>query len=97
MDSYDNMLAALKRERAGYVSRGLDDRVDQVDKQIALLRGDNTPQDEPQGRTAVPQQTADQGGKPTAKKTAARKPAAPAVADTSASETAGTPDTPPTE
>ncbi|WP_460067381.1 hypothetical protein [Streptomyces sp. YKOK-I1] len=76
MASIDNMLAALKRERAGYESRGLDDRVAQVDEQIALLRGDDE-QDGPQGRTAAPQQTAAQG-KPPAKKTAAKKTAAPA-------------------
>lgn len=76
MASIDNMLAALKRERAGYVSRGLDDRVAQVDEQIALLRGDDSPEtEEPQGRRAAPQQTADRG-KPTAKKAAAKKTAA---------------------
>lgn len=30
----ENMIAALKRERAGYVARGLDDRVAEVDKQL---------------------------------------------------------------
>ncbi|MER6956013.1 hypothetical protein [Streptomyces sp. NPDC000618] len=85
MASIDNMLAALKRERAGYVSRGLDDRVAQVDEEIARLRGDDSPEtEEPQGRTATPpQQTADQGTPPT-KKTAAKKASA-------------TPPAPPTE
>lgn len=32
----DPMVAALLRERAGYVNRGLDDRVAQVDEQLAL-------------------------------------------------------------
>jgi len=81
MASTDNMLAALKRERSGYVSRGLDDRVAQVDEEIARLQGDATPEtEEPQGRTATPpQQTADQSKTP-AKKTAAKKtaPASPA-------------------
>lgn len=31
----DSMIAALKRERAGYVARGLTDRVRQVDEQLA--------------------------------------------------------------
>lgn len=76
MASFDNMLAALKRERAGYVSRGLDDRVTQVDEQIALLRGDDSSEGAaPQGRKAAPQQTADQDKTP-AKKTAAKKTAA---------------------
>ncbi|MGQ4358868.1 hypothetical protein [Streptomyces sp. SAS_272] len=77
MASTDNMLAALKRERAGYVSRGLAARVAQVDEEIARLRVEDDPQTEdPQGRTATPpQQTADQG-KPAAKKTAAKKTAA---------------------
>lgn len=30
----ENMIAALKRERAGYVARGDDDRVAQVDEQL---------------------------------------------------------------
>lgn len=30
----ENMIAALKRERAGYVARGLDDRVAEVDEQL---------------------------------------------------------------
>lgn len=32
----DTMIAGLLRERAGYVQRGLDDRVAQVDEQLKL-------------------------------------------------------------
>lgn len=35
MSSDNSMIAALKRERAGYVTRGLTDRVRQVDEQLA--------------------------------------------------------------
>lgn len=35
MPNAENMIAALKRERAGYVARGLTDRVRQVDEQLA--------------------------------------------------------------
>lgn len=45
-------VAALEEERKGYVARGLDDRVAQVDEQIALAR--KAP---PVGRTARRQQT----------------------------------------
>lgn len=38
----DPMVAALLREREGYVSRGMDDRVGQVDEQLAL-RGHTPP------------------------------------------------------
>ncbi|WP_432135152.1 hypothetical protein [Streptomyces sp. bgisy154] len=34
--SDDPMVAALLREREGYVTRGLDDRVAQVDEQLRL-------------------------------------------------------------
>ncbi|SEG44847.1 hypothetical protein SAMN04489712_105274 [Thermomonospora echinospora] len=40
----DPMVAALLRERAGYVQRGLDDRVAAVDEQLKL-RG-HTPPDQ---------------------------------------------------
>ncbi|MFE1424366.1 hypothetical protein ACFW6C_02155 [Streptomyces fungicidicus] len=40
----DPMVAALLREREGYVSRGLDDRVAQVDEQLRL-RGYERPAD----------------------------------------------------
>lgn len=85
MATNDNMIAALLRERAGYKRRGLDDRVRQVDEQLA--RYGYKP--EPKKRTAPPQQTADtsQGTgdgttqpqapakKTTAKKTATAPPA----------------------
>ncbi|MFD5874017.1 hypothetical protein [Streptomyces sp. NPDC060322] len=35
-ETEDTMVAALLRERAGYVSRGMGDRVTQVDEQLAL-------------------------------------------------------------
>jgi hypothetical protein len=41
----DPMVAALLREREGYVSRGMDDRVAQVDEQLAL-RGHTPPSQE---------------------------------------------------
>lgn len=33
-ERYDNMIAALKRERAAYVAAGKTDRVEQVDEQL---------------------------------------------------------------
>lgn len=36
----DPMIEALEAERAGYVAKGLDDRVAQVDEQLALRRGE---------------------------------------------------------
>jgi len=65
----ENMIAALKRERATYVSRGEDDRVKQVDEQLKHYGYEGT-QDadpgavvEPQGRTSTAgQQTADATG-----------------------------------
>lgn len=36
MTSDNPMVAALLRERAGYVTRGMNDRVAQVDEQLAL-------------------------------------------------------------
>lgn len=40
----DPMVAALLREREGYVTRGMDDRVAQVDEQLKL-RGAEPPSD----------------------------------------------------
>lgn len=62
----DNMIAALLRERDGYQRRGLDDRVAQVDAQLAFLgyEPDAEPGPEvPQGRSATDpeMQTADPG------------------------------------
>lgn len=80
MASNKNMIAALLRERDGYVRQGLEDRVRQVDEQLEH-HGYKPEKDEPQGRTQVPQQTADQGRTPAkktaAKKTTAAKPPAP--------------------
>lgn len=44
----DPVVAALLRERAGYVTRGLDERVAQVDEQLKArgYRGD-TPEESP--------------------------------------------------
>lgn len=77
----ENMIAALKRERATYVASGDDDRVRQVDeslKHYGYEPGSDSEQDSPQGRTSAPQQTATQGKAPSkraAKKTAAAPPA----------------------
>jgi hypothetical protein len=47
------MVAALRVERAGYARRGLDDRVAEVDEQLAYYGA--SPEDEaPAGRTADP-------------------------------------------
>lgn len=46
----DPMVAALLREREGYVQRGMDDRVAQVDEQLKL-RGHKPPADE---KTSAP-------------------------------------------
>ncbi|MFD4569379.1 hypothetical protein ACFWOX_34080 [Streptomyces sp. NPDC058467] len=72
-----NMIAALLRERDGYNAQGKTDRVRQVDEQLEHYGYSPEPDEEdgPQGRTQVPQQTADQGKTP-AKKTAAKKTAA---------------------
>lgn len=45
MATEDPMVAALLREREGYVSRGMDDRVAQVDEQLKL-HGATPPQDD---------------------------------------------------
>lgn len=57
----ERLIAALKRERAGYLARGLEDRAAQVDEQLQI-HGHETPEVEvPEGRTSVEsvQQTAD--------------------------------------
>lgn len=43
----DPMIAALLREREGYVQQGMGDRVAQVDEQLAL-RGHTTPTEAPE-------------------------------------------------
>lgn len=80
MASNNSMIAALLRERDGYVRRGLDDRVAQVDEQLQHhgYKPEPDEDDGPQGRTAPPQQTADHG-KAAAKKTAAKKTAPPSA------------------
>ncbi|KOG73549.1 hypothetical protein ADK77_08455 [Streptomyces antibioticus] len=75
MTRNENMIAALKRERAIYVNAGDEDRIRQVDESLAHYGYDvagDAEQDGPQGRSSAPQQTADQGNSP-AKKTAAKK------------------------
>ncbi|WP_424918873.1 hypothetical protein [Streptomyces sp. wa1064] len=60
----ENMVAALRRERAAYVAKGKDDRVAQVDDQLRRLGAAAEPDkgDGPQDRTPADpaQQTADQ-------------------------------------
>lgn len=64
MSEDDKNIAALKRERAGYVARGLTDRVQQVDKQLAALGTSADvevavdPDDAPKGRRSKPTETA---------------------------------------
>ena len=61
----DPMVAALLREREGYLRRGMADRVKQVDEQLTL-RGYTPPKDEsktsrsqaPKGRRQRPTETA---------------------------------------
>lgn len=92
MASNESMIAALLRERANYQNRGKRDRVRQVDEQLEHYGYSPEPDEKsgPQGRTAPPQQTADQGSppqtgeaaigaaetKPAAKRTAGKKTAA---------------------
>lgn len=64
----ENMIAALKRERAGYVARGDEDRVRQVDEQLKHYGYEDAQDGEPdgpavpKGRTASPgRQTAAAG------------------------------------
>ncbi|MFF6825047.1 hypothetical protein [Streptomyces longwoodensis] len=90
----ENMIAALKRERAIYVNAGDEDRIKQVDDSLRHYgydpdnAGDDSAPagegDGPQGRTSTPQQTADQGKQKRAprKTTAAPESAgSPAVSD----------------
>ncbi|WP_097982259.1 hypothetical protein [Streptomyces sp. f150] len=53
-ETEDPMIAALLRERAGYVSRGMGDRVAQVDEQLALRGHKPAPEDGPVSRSAPP-------------------------------------------
>jgi hypothetical protein len=56
----DPMVAALLREREGYVARGMDDRVAQVDEQLRL-RGATPPADS--GTPAAPSRSAPPKGR----------------------------------
>lgn len=94
----ENMIAALKRERAAYVARGDDDRVRQVDEQLA--RYGHSPQpaeaDGPKGRTGSDgkQQTAADTGPQTPEQVetpAEAKKAAPARKTAAAAEKAAPP------
>ena len=61
-DLNDKNVAALLRERASLVSRGLTDRVQQVDKQLASLgHSDAEPEraEAPRGRRSKSTETAD--------------------------------------
>ncbi|MGW1221325.1 hypothetical protein ACWD6O_34595 [Streptomyces californicus] len=70
----ENMVAALRRERAAYVAQGKDDRVEQVDDQLRRLGAAVDPDggEGPQDRTPndPAQQTADQAPAQTAAATA---------------------------
>lgn len=63
----DPMVAALLRERAGYVSRGLDDRVAQVDEQLKV-RGHTPPGEAKEGED--PADAPPKGRRTPAKRTA---------------------------
>lgn len=77
----ENMIAALKRERAGYVARGLEERVAEVDEQLAHYGYEGVqdppadPDGAPKGRTTRPRRTATSGG---GRKQAAAKTPEPA-------------------
>jgi hypothetical protein len=91
MAKNQRMIAALLREREGYVRRGLDDRVRQVDEQLEHHGYSGAPDenDGPEGRASEPKRTADAGKSPAkkaaAKKTAASKPPAEPAAEQPAS------------
>ncbi|WP_326739143.1 hypothetical protein [Streptomyces sp. NBC_01022] len=54
-----SLAASLRRERAGYVTRGLDRRAAQVDEQLKELGADKGPAPEPEERGAsAPMETA---------------------------------------
>jgi hypothetical protein len=68
----ENMIAALKRERAAYVARGLEDRVAQVDEQLKHYGHEPTEaENAPKGRQA-PEETKQTAEDPAAKTTAAK-------------------------
>ncbi|MET7679392.1 hypothetical protein [Streptomyces sp. NPDC005423] len=89
----ENMIAALKRERAVYVSQGDGDRVRQVDESLRHY-GYDAEQDGPQDRTTAPQQMADAGttpARPAARKSTAKKAEAKPAEATSSTEAQSTP------
>jgi len=53
-ETEDPMVAALLRERAGYVNRGMGDRVAQVDEQLALRGHTSAKEADPVSRSAPP-------------------------------------------
>lgn len=63
----DPMVAALLRERDGYVQRDLDDRIAQVDEQLSL-RGYTEPAEQPAAQSGQ-----ESGGGQRAAKTSARQ------------------------
>lgn len=89
----ENMIAALKRERAVYISQGDEDRVHQVDESLTHY-GYGAEQDGPQERTTAPQQIADAGAPParsTARKSTAKKADAKPAEATPSPEAQSTP------
>lgn len=58
--STDPMIAALLREREGYLRMGKTERVAAVDEQLALRGYTEAETDQPQGRSTPPKQTSDQ-------------------------------------
>ena len=95
----ENMIAALKRERATYVAAGDDDRVRQVDeslKHYGYEPDGDSEQGEPKGRTSAPQQTAEQG-RPASKRAAKKTAAAPPPKTTEPSAEGGSAATPSAE
>ncbi|WFF07248.1 hypothetical protein O7622_01205 [Micromonospora sp. WMMD1076] len=67
----ETLIAALRRERAGYVQRNLPDRVAAVDAELSRLGVDPAP---PAGPTTPPKGAGD-GGEPRGAGRAARKSA----------------------
>lgn len=50
----DPMIAALLRERAGYLARGLTDRVAAVDEQLTARGYETSPQEDPDPTSKPP-------------------------------------------
>jgi hypothetical protein len=64
--SEDAMVAALLREREGYVRRGLAERVAAVDEQLKI-RGHKPPKDGPPPKTEVSSEQTPRGRRPPGK------------------------------